>query len=52
MKNIEIKEVKNGFIVYELNPFEDETKQFVFESFWSLSIWMEGYFRRGENGNQ
>lgn len=54
MKSIEVKEVKNGFIVYELNPFdpfEDETRQFVFESFWSMSIWMQDYFRRGENGN-
>lgn len=51
MKSIEIKEVKNGFIVYELNPFEDENKQFVFESFWSMSIWMQDYFRSGENGN-
>lgn len=51
MKNIEIKQVKNGFIVYELSPFEDETKQLVFESFWSMSIWMEDYFRRNENGN-
>lgn len=48
-ETLEIRKVKNGFYVTVLCDSR-ESSDYVFESFWSMSLFLETYYRGGDNG--
>lgn len=46
---LEIRKVKNGFYVTVIGD-NRESEDYVFESFWSLSLFLEAYYREEDNG--